>query len=363
VPFLLSLALGVIIGTVFLTVLRLATMPNVKLATMQLKVRGRITRAGQASIGLAAVLLALVAHSGFVRYHEYTGLRGARVLVSTDDDSTLATVAANTVAHLTTADRWGLIRNPRVELGMVAATMQLERFDDAQRWATRFLRDHPGDLSVRFNLATALRSLNQSVAAEKEFRNIANMPGSDASVSSIHAQAHHALADMLIERGDMNGAVTELKLSIQSNPENAATRAALGSVLAELGQFDDAIVSLQQAVELDPTLGQAHYNLGTLLAMQNRFADAIVHYEQALSATPDDADVHNNLGFALLQLRRLDGARQHLERAIELNRNLAGAHFNLAVLLANVNEEQLAQQHLQTAARLDPRYARLLENN
>jgi len=75
IPFLLSLALGVMIGYAVIVLVRLVTRRNVRLSTWTLRGEVRLSRAGRAYVGAMALLLIFVGHSAFIRYHEYLGLR------------------------------------------------------------------------------------------------------------------------------------------------------------------------------------------------------------------------------------------------------------------------------------------------
>lgn len=358
VPFLLSLGMGCIIGYAAVVALRLATRPNVALSTIRLKVLGRTTWGGKVYSVAMVVLAAFVAHSGFVRYHEFTGLKEARRISEAADSEAGKALAERAYSHLQTARRWGLIANERVERSLVTTAQRFGRFEDAADVAAALLARDPNDLSLRLQLGQAYLGGHREDDAERQFRAI--VEASNTAVEGrrpIVAAALDALGELAAGRGEFHTAERFLRESLQNDPNRAAAHAALGSVLAELGQLDDAVEHLSTAVDLDPTPAGPQYNLGTLLAYQGRFAKAVAHYERALPGMADEADLQNNLGFALLRTSDWDRARQHLEKAIQINQNHAGAHFNLAMLLDAQNQPEAAAKHREIAVRLDPRYA------
>jgi tetratricopeptide (TPR) repeat protein/NAD-dependent dihydropyrimidine dehydrogenase PreA subunit len=363
IPFLLSLALGGIIGYLSVTTVRLFSKPNVVLATLRLRKLGRLTLTGRIFSGLYLLLAAFVGHSAFVRYHEYTGLRQALALPAATTPADADILAAGAFAHLTTSDRFGLLRNERVERAMLTAASRLGRLEQVERYATRVLERHPGDIGVRVQLARAYVSAQRPDEAEPLLRDVVTRwVGDPADAPAAVPAAHQALGGLLAQRGDYAGAAQHLRTAIIFHPKHAETHAELGGALAELGLFDEAIASLTEAVQLDPSLAGAQYNLGTLLGHLGRFEEAIPHYESALRVTPDDAELRNNLGHALLRTGRLDQSRQHLERSLVINPNGADAHFNLGAVLAARQQPEQAAYHYAAAARLDPRYARLLDS-
>jgi len=373
VPFLLSLALGVLMGFGCLTALRLRREGEVALSTVRLKSDARLTGSGRVFTALFYGMALLILHSGFVRFHEYTGLRQAMALGAIPEGADAKTdaeaVASSALSHLATADRWGLLRNERVERGASLAALRANRFDESIRYARRYLARRPGDLHARWTLAQAFSRKGLASEAESEFRAI--VAGSAAAASQerdVLLAARQELATLCARRGDYESAVVHLQELIALDPAQARTHAGLGSALAELGRMEEAVAALREAVRLDDQLADATYNLGTLLAHMNRYAEAVPLYEKAAKSMSQDADLRNNLGFALLRLGRADDASQQLRDALALDPNHAGAHFNLGVLLAsdsNVAEPAMreAEEHLRTAARLDPRYARALQGS
>lgn len=389
ISFLLSLALGAIIGYFAVLTVRMFTRPDVLLATLRLKELGRLTFAGSVFSGFVAVLSVLVAHSAFVRYHEYLGLTQARTpravqgLGHTNAATTVSAEAAASVAayadaanadmdtlalsaltHLRTADRWGLVRNIRVELGMLTAASHLERFDDLEEYALRLLQRDPDNIKAGLRLGQAWAGLGRLGDAEGLFRNVlARWPDDPGDAAPALAGVHQALGGLLARRGDFAGAAEQLRATVELEPDQPEVFAELGGVLAELGRFDEAIANLREAVRLDPDLAGAHYNLGTILAHLGRFEEAVPCYKHALAVTPDDAELHNNLGYVLMRTGQLDQSRHHLERAVALDPNKADAHFNLATLFDTQQQTEQAAEHYRIAARLDPRYARVLGIN
>jgi Flp pilus assembly protein TadD len=74
------------------------------------------------------------------------------------------------------------------------------------------------------------------------------------------------------------------------------------------GQLEQAITELRRSLELDPDYVAAWINLGNVLAAQGQFDEAIVHYRRALALDPGNAVVRDNLNRILaLSERRSRG--------------------------------------------------------
>ncbi len=364
IPFLLSLALGAIIAFLTIQALRLFFRPDVAFATIRAKTNGWVTASGRVFAVFFILLTVLVAHSAFVRYHEYFGLRQARAFRKALGTERADDLAERACDNLAVADRWGLIANPRVEMGLSDAAFHLKRFGAVETFARRLLERNPYDSAVRLRLGQALAGRNDVTAAARQFRAILGQwQGAEDEAPAALAGAHQAMGGLFVQRGDFASAAAHLRACVGLSPDRAEAQAELGAVLAELGQLEEATTALRKALRLKPDLGDALFSLGAILARLGQLDDAVTAYRSALEISPDDADTHTNLGIALLQTRNLTDARQHLERAVSINPNHALAHFGLGELFTLQGSGDLAARHYQTATRLDPRFKELLESS
>ena len=361
VPFLLSLALGTIVGYLSVLAVRMFTSPEVRLATLGLRQRGRMTRHGAGFVVGFACLGVFVGQSAYVRYHEYNGLRQVAEATRSPAGDARRALSVTAHAHLLTADHWGLLANERVERSLVDTSLELARPADAETYALRVLTRHPGDLAMQLHLGRALASQDREEEAQRQFLTIIHAADpANASSLPIVVSAYHALGSVLAKRERYEDAAGALLEAVRLAPDRAAARAELGTLLAELGRVDEAIAQLREAVRLDGSLGRASYNLGTLLAHQGDFTDAVSYYERAEAVMPPDADLCNNLGFALQRLGDVARARRQFERAVAVDPGNANAHFNLGRLLVLNDQASEGEVHLLESARLDERFARLL---
>ena len=363
IPFLLSLAMGVMIAYAVILLVRLATRQDVRLSLWTLRGEGGLSRAGRGYVWAMALLLIFVGHSAFIRFHEYLGLRQVAMLAETGP-AVNESLARGAMAHLLTVDRWGLISNERVERGLATATFTLGRFDDVLTYANRYLSRHPTDSTIQLTVARSRTRTGDLDGGEREFRSIvANIDERKAAALPLWLTAKTELAELLARRGDFLRAEVELRAVVAKAPDRAGAHADLGGALAELGRYDEAIDELTLALRLDPSLGGAAYNLGTLLLHLDRIEEAIIALYQAARLIVDDADLYNNLGSALLRSGRLEEAQRQLQLALSISPNHADAHFNLGRVFASSSNAEQAMVHLRRAASLDPRYAQLLKGS
>ena len=156
IPFLLSLACGLIVGYSVIVLLRLRHRPDVVYATSVLKRKSRIRPAGIAFVAAACAGGAALAHSGYVRYHEFVGLRNVRVAESSPDGQAAERAVELARKQLGIAARWGLFANPNVERGLFALAVAANDTGAAEYYAHRMLDRRSGDHYTRIALARTL---------------------------------------------------------------------------------------------------------------------------------------------------------------------------------------------------------------
>ncbi len=124
----------------------------------------------------------------------------------------------------------------------------------------------------------------------------------------------------------------ERALAVTKN--NPVARNNLGSALLQRGNVDEAISCYQKALQINPAYAEAHNNLGVALFKQGNVDEAISHFQMALQIKPDNAEACYNLGNALLQKGKVDEAISHYHKALQIKPDYAGAENNLAWVLA-----------------------------
>ena len=67
-----------------------------------------------------------------------------------------------------------------------------------------------------------------------------------------------ALGKLLLQRGDVGGAVTHLRAATKLKPKLAEAHFYLGQALSASGDVDDAIAELKQASKLAPKEAEPH---------------------------------------------------------------------------------------------------------
>ncbi|MHB8284714.1 MAG: tetratricopeptide repeat protein [Caulobacteraceae bacterium] len=145
--------------------------------------------------------------------------------------------------------------------------------------------------------------------------------------------AHYNLGLVLLDRGELEGAVAAFRAAIALRPDYAEGYCNLGHCLSELGRLDEAVAACEHALKIKPTLAEAQSTLGNIFIGRGRLEEAEVAYRAAVLLKPDLAGGYCNLGVSLLRQGRSQAALEALDHALALNPDNPDAHWNRALVL------------------------------
>lgn len=175
------------------------------------------------------------------------------------------------------------------------------------------------------------------------------------------AICHHNLGIILGSRGDLVEAKALLDRAIALRPDRSEFRGNYGPLLIQMGRRAEGVAELRYRLGHDPRDVTARVNLGIALIEDGRPGEAIGELEQALRVKPDSVPALTSLGRALLADGRVEPARVTFERALTINAADPVAHLGLARAHLARGDRAAARAEIAILDRLDPRLARILE--
>ena len=138
------------------------------------------------------------------------------------------------------------------------------------------------------------------------------------------------------------------------NPRSWMAHNNLAIQLLNRDELDEAVTHFEEALRLDPNYAEARFNLGNAFFRLRRAADARREYERALELNPRIAVAQTNLGILLLELGETKEGIKHLEEAVRIEPRAAVAQQRLSDALVKEGREAEAVQHFEAAAKVDP---------
>ena len=155
---------------------------------------------------------------------------------------------------------------------------------------------------------------------------------------------HDAVANLYLEAGRLDEAVTHGRRSLALNPESASTHYNLGYALALRGGRDEAVIEFREAIRLDPDYAQAHNNLAAMLQLAGRPADvaeALTHYERAVMLRADNLEALTNLAQLLSRSGRAADAILRFRAVLAAQPDNASSLSGLAWIRATAADPAL----------------------
>jgi tetratricopeptide (TPR) repeat protein len=135
----------------------------------------------------------------------------------------------------------------------------------------------------------------------------------------------------LVKRNRLIEAEIACSFILRDFPDDYDALNLLAQLLLKRGDGEGALPLLRRALCVNPGSAKAFRNLGDTLAALEREEESIEAYQSALRIDPDDAAVHNNLGLALRVEGRLTEAAEEFAIAINLRPQVATFYYNLCI--------------------------------
>ncbi len=160
---------------------------------------------------------------------------------------------------------------------------------------------------------------------------------------------HRELAQSLCQR------------AVDRMPDNASFRDSLGWAAFKNQQYEKAETELRKSIELNPDAYEPYYHLGTLYYVTRKYELAIANYEKALQIKPEAPETLNNYAYLLAELDRdIDKAQAMAAKAVKLEPANASYLDTLGWVYFRLGRYDEAQRYLQKALQLTPDVGEIL---
>ena len=250
-----------------------------------------------------------------------------------------------------------------VHLSLGRTLNSLGRLEEAVEHLERARDIGPADVGVYTSLASAYAQLGQRERASraneqaKGLTRVVALPDPlrleiKALVSSTHGR--RVKIEGLLREGDHAGVISELRLAIELEPDDAALHYHLGRSLFSIGQLDAAVGPLLRAVELEPRHHMANNVLGAIAVSKGWHGRAIEYYRLCIGDAPDVAEYHARLASALARHGRPSEAVAEFARADELGELNDKAHLEWGDALSAAGDSESAIERYRAALALEP---------
>ncbi len=173
---------------------------------------------------------------------------------------------------------------------------------------------------------------------------------------------HYALAKHFENKEELETALSEMRLALKYNNENATVHLEMASLLQKNGQIGEALEYAQEAARLDPQDPDPHWFLATLYfrpqgrgnASTENLKKAIQELEKLKELTPEDGRVHYFLGRAYFDLNEPEKAIEAYEEFQTLTPNTDHGYREIAEYYSSSGELEKAVEYLEKSLEIQP---------
>jgi tetratricopeptide (TPR) repeat protein len=148
-------------------------------------------------------------------------------------------------------------------------------------------------------------------------------------------------AELLLDKGDLQNAITKLQTVVTRSPENYKAHFDLGRALLQKNEIEPARSQFTEAVRLRPDYMAARLSLAQIQLARREFEPAVKSATDALAYDRANLQARLIRASAHMGLNRQDQARAELKQVLETNPNSQDAMIQLAVV--NVNEKKFRE--------------------
>jgi tetratricopeptide (TPR) repeat protein len=288
------MALGIATVTTFLALRawRLFRAQDLSFYRFNLKLSGKIRKAGWVFLSLALLWIGLNAHSGWVRYHESAGARAFQNIKIPDE---LALARTNPARWLSASDNENIAAGKKhfhaaADFGLFVNIYTLPKL--------AWIEYLSGNTEQAVNLL--------GKAAEHQ-------DGQGKALSFYYRGA------ILNRLGRYDQALSNLEQALAERPDLILALEEKGESLWQLGRKQEAVSVWSDAVKSNSGLPLANNLLAGAAASMGQTEAAAAYEKQADQITPADPLFHWMVGLRLQNVGMNALAEKHFGRAIQLN--------------------------------------------
>lgn len=167
-------------------------------------------------------------------------------------------------------------------------------------------------------------------------------------------EAHHNLANLWRERGDLDRAIAGYEQVLRRSTEHVPARYGLGLCLQAVDCEERAEQEFLAALSINPDYLPAHRSLGNLLRKHKQFEAALVHFRRVMDLEPCNGEACSISGALLVDLDRDAEAECYFRQAVTLSPESVEALMDLGKILRTLGKLAEAIECFYQALRLSP---------
>ncbi len=132
-------------------------------------------------------------------------------------------------------------------------------------------------------------------------------------------ETHRFYANALLQKNDIEHAISQLEAVRTAEPENTETILALAELYYQTEAYDKLNEACQKAMEINPSLAAPHFILAKMQNVQKDHINAIAQLTQAIALKEDFADAYLLRAQVLFSMQQYSEAEKDIDIVISQN--------------------------------------------
>lgn len=318
VSFLLALGVAVMVAFLGLSVYRLFREHQFRVQSWELRRDGELTGGGRVFLGMAAIVMLFVAHSGWIQWESWraiSALDRASLLEGEAGDTQLEIASQ----HARLAVSYGVAPDHRMQILLARVAQRRQDPGAAEMHYRLALKAEPRSHALQVELGEFLVAHGQVkegwTLVEEGLK---GAPGLE--------RARQSLGLHWLETGRSTEAARLFAEGERMDPGDPAWPAHHGNALLLSGDPERAELAWQRALDLQPGYRPALRRLAELRCQQGRFPEGLSMIDELLADSPKDAELQLLAARAAWAGGQRERARLHLDLAQRFGANAAGVN-------------------------------------
>jgi tetratricopeptide (TPR) repeat protein len=231
-----------------------------------------------------------------------------------------------------------------------------------------YLRIGDGDTAIREYKEGLSKDPKRKTVYQKRMIEVYMRQGKKPEAADLNAQilkedpndpdSKGLAATFLLEKGEIQHAITDLQAVVSRSPENPVARFNLGRAHAARGEFEQARQQFTKAIELRPDYIMARLALARLQVLRGEYDPALKTAEQVLQIDRGSVEARLIESAALMGMRKFGESRDMLGTMLKANPNSPDVSFQLGLVNLAENKFKDAEDAFRRTYQLNPANAR-----
>ena len=202
----------------------------------------------------------------------------------------------------------GTVRREGSKVRIVVQLIDVK--NDIHLWSETYDREMKDVLSLQSEVALQIATALHAKLSTSEKKNIENVESINTTAYEYYLRARKIYKIDLVEKRDLDHALTLLQKAIALDPKFAAAYAAIGDIqyfympgINEKVSIDSSFALAEMAIQLDSGCADAYRLRGSVLRFNyNKFNQGLRDLKKAYQLAPNNPDVLDALGWLYLEI-------------------------------------------------------------